>query len=89
MDKPHCWRCRYYVPNEDDYPNWEQDQRSGCGQGTCNRHAPTPQKPDQDERVVHYGYWPVVFSGDWCGEFAPRSAESRRKPQWGQFGDPP
>ncbi len=69
MNKQQCWHCRYYVPDEEFYPNWEQDQRSGCGQGTCNRHCPVAQEPDQNERVVRYGYWPVVLSGDWCGEF--------------------
>jgi hypothetical protein len=65
-----------YVPAEDDYPNWEQDQRTGCCQGTCNRHTPTAQKPDDDDRVVHYGHWPVVLSGGWCGEFAPKPTEA-------------
>ena len=77
MNRPQCWHCRYYMPDEDFYPTWEQDQRSGCGQGTCRRHCPIAHKPDEDERVVHYGYWPVVLSGDWCGEFRPRQRDGQ------------
>ncbi len=75
MDSTQCWHCQYYVPDDDLYPNWEEDQRSGCGQGTCHRRCPVAQKPDdEDERVVHYGYWPVVLSGDFCGDFVSRSS---------------
>jgi len=65
MDELRCWKCRYYEP---EYGN--QDQGDGCCQGTCHRHAPLAQEPDENERVVNYGYWPVVLSGDFCGDFA-------------------
>jgi len=69
MNRPQCRDCCYYAPDDKAYPNWEEDQRTGCGQGTCRRHAPVAQKPDNDERIVNYGYWPVVLSGDFCGGF--------------------
>ena len=71
MKDLQCYRCRHYQPDEESYPNWQEDQRNGCGQGTCRRHCPAAQIPDEDERIVNYGYWPIVLSGDWCGEFEP------------------
>lgn len=68
MDELRCWNCRHYEPEYED-----QDQSGGCAQGTCHRHAPTAQEPDENERVVNYGYWPVVLSGDFCGDFASKT----------------
>jgi hypothetical protein len=41
--------------------------------GNCHRYAPRPG----DE--VDMGNWPAVSAGKWCGEHAPRVAESARQ----------
>jgi hypothetical protein len=75
-----CRDCRFYAPDEEPYPNREMDHRNGYGQGTCRRHAPVAQPPDEDDHVVNYGYWPVVMSGDFCGEFQESTTSSTSRP---------
>ena len=47
----------------------EDDFEVGGVNGTCRRQCPVAQKPDEDNKRVHYGYWPEVLSGNWCGEY--------------------
>jgi hypothetical protein len=74
MGKPRCGDCRHFTPSEDRYPNWEQDQNDGYGQGECRRHTPLAALPNEDDGLLPYGYWPVVLSGDFCSEFTAKMA---------------
>lgn len=61
MNDPHgrdCTACAYFAP---------EDETNTIGE--CRRNAPFPRAmaggPDSDLEA----YWPIVVSGEWCGEF--------------------
>jgi hypothetical protein len=55
-----CRDCRYFAAEQ---------ERSGepPRYGRCRRHAPGPCSDSGK-----HGYWPLVHSDDWCGEFKSR-----------------
>jgi len=59
-----CSRCFFYSP--------EGDQDTQFPRGECRRWAPKPylSQGDATEAPVVIE-WPVVFGGEWCGEFKP------------------
>ena len=49
--------------NELNQDNWDDGIP-----GDCRRKCPFPGFPNSDDGQVGYAYWPIVMSGDWCGE---------------------
>lgn len=57
--KRTCETCRYY---DEHYIDPDV--------GFCRRH--TPRLDDYSDQLEGTrGAWPIVESGDWCGEYAP------------------
>ena len=76
---PECWTCRFFRHDDEvEYDDARKAHESGSAiNGHYHRHNPVAIKPAEDDRVVNYGYWPVVLSDDWCGEHQPKKAEVR------------
>lgn len=61
-DKGACWRCRFFVRDDD-----AQDEG-----GFCQRFPPTCACNDGELLVM----WPGVEALDWCGEFSDELSEN-------------
>ena len=74
-----CWTCRFFRHDSDvSFDEARRSHESGQSiNGHCHRHCPTAAVPDENDRVVNYGYWPAVLSDDWCGEHQPKECEAR------------
>jgi len=61
MTKPRCETCRF----------WDESN------GRCKRLSPRPSTPNESDHVNwnhDLTIWPIVSSGDWCGEWQSRTA---------------
>ncbi len=64
----NCWQCRYgYLSAR--YANDGPDDALI----ECRRYAPKPTSVADDPYSATEWEWPLVYPGDWCGEFASRS----------------
>jgi len=75
MMEPLCFYCFYFTPASIDRNSLTEEKWDDCMEGECRRHVPHLGQLLTDrhgEEFRHYGEWPRVLAGDWCGEFRPR-----------------
>jgi len=80
MDNPFCFHCRFFAPDEAGHGNAAHGHWDECMEGEC-RHD-TPRLGDllvdrHGDAFRHFGQWPKVMAGDWCGRFEPRQDATR------------
>lgn len=77
MDQPACFNCRFFVPESSAHNDLTQAQWDDGLEGECRRHTPTLGIMLTDrhgDEFRHYGEWPKVMAGDWCGCFESKVA---------------
>ena len=65
----YCPWCKFYDRIPEGFPR--------VTLGKCRRHAPAPITRHTDLGSRSNGYWPVVGTYDWCGEFAAKPPEQK------------
>ena len=71
-----CFYCIFFVPEGMTHNDLDPDQWDECIAGDCRCRCPVAGEQTDDDHVVNYAYWPIVLSGDWCGEFRPREKQN-------------
>ncbi len=80
MIDPLCFDCVHFTPGGTRRNDLTEDQWDECLEGECHRHTPHlgPVFKDRDgDTYRHFGQWPRVMAGDWCGEFESRHKARR------------
>ena len=83
MNATVCFYCVYFVPDPLQHSDPDPGQWDECLEGECHRHVPrlgVMLKDRNGDSFRHFGEWPKVAAGDWCGEFKPREGESASGP---------
>ena len=78
MNAPVCFDCVYFVPEGSQHNDLIPRQWDECLEGECHRGVPRlglMLKDRHGDSFRHFGEWPKVMAGDWCGEFKPREVE--------------
>lgn len=76
----HCFECRYFSPTGE-----HSDVVEATTKGQCRKLPPRPlgATPHNTPNAERTG-WPIVFAGEWCGEFQPRmrchNGSAKRQP---------
>ncbi len=80
MIDPLCFDCVHFTPGGTRRNDLTEEQWDECLEGECHRHTPHlgPVFKDRDgDTYRHFGQWPRVMAGDWCGEFESRYKATR------------
>ena len=80
MDNPFCFYCRFFAPDDAGHGKAAPGQWDECMEGECRRDTPRLGDLLVDrcgDAFRHFGQWPKVMAGDWCGRFEPRQDATR------------
>ena len=72
MDAPSCFQCRYFAPEGRLHNDLTENQWDECLEGECRAGLPALGQLLTDrhgDEFRHFGEWPKVMAGDWCGHF--------------------
>lgn len=62
-----CSNCRWFD---------ERGEPALDGHGDCKRFPPKYRPVFDPDETDPFGFWPIVFRDDWCGEFKPPRSEN-------------
>ena len=68
-----CKSCRWFEAAPDYYGDDDMTDELAAEKqeyGFCRRHAPSPRQFDPAKNLEYS--WPLVWQGEWCGEWQPR-----------------
>lgn len=69
-----CFNCRLFAPGAGGHNELTEDEVDHCLEGECRRHPPCLGVTLIDrhgDEFRHFGEWPKVLGGDWCGLHEP------------------
>lgn len=72
MTQPRCDQCRWWDKADDAEEDVEgPDVVAGKCKRRCPQTMDTAAGHLNDGLDLAWGYWPMTFAADWCGEFQP------------------
>ncbi len=75
MQETQCSSCRYFVEGKESYPAEQERLGEGESLGTCHRNCPVAREHGGGDAKKNPGYWPIVRSSGWCGEYKEKPSD--------------